>query len=138
MTSSRRQIVGKTKSTIAAGVVLATMVTSLGVAVSSSGASGTSAFCKTMFTFKPANPPTKVTTANYHLWAKSYLPLFEKLASEAPSNSAKSALKELVTILKYESTSKSVSGLTAYISANRTQWANGFSTLTKAIISCAL
>jgi hypothetical protein len=113
------------------------MVTSLGVAVPSSGAAGSSAFCKTMLTYKPVSPPTKMTTANYHLWAKAYLPLFKKLASEAPSAKTKSALNELVTILNYEATSTSISGLAAYISANRTQYANGFLALTKSLMSCA-
>jgi len=44
---------------------MATFVVSLGVAVPGSGAAGNSAFCKTMLTYKPVSPPTKVTTANY-------------------------------------------------------------------------
>jgi len=132
-----RQVAANTRTALVTSVVMATFVVSLGVAVPGSGAAGNSAFCKTMLTYKPVSPPTKVTTANYHLWAKAYLPLFKKLASEAPSAKTKSALNELVTILKYESTSTSISGLGAYISANRTQYANGFLALTKSLMSCA-
>ena len=44
---------------------MATLVISLGVSVPSSSALGTSAFCKTMFTYHPVAPPSAVTTTSY-------------------------------------------------------------------------
>lgn len=81
-------------------MVLATLVVSLGVSTPSSSALGTSAFCKTMFTYKPVAPPTKISTASYQKWAKTALPFYEKLDSEAPNAKTKTILNEIVTILK--------------------------------------
>lgn len=119
-------------------VVLATLVVSLGVAVPSSSALSSSPFCKTIETYKPVNPPTSISTTSYHAWAKSFLPLYEKLAKEAPNLKTKNSLTELVTILKYEANSTSLKGLEAYIVSNHVGWSNGLKALVKAFLAYAL
>jgi hypothetical protein len=114
------------------------MVVSLGVAVPSSSASGSSAFCTALKTYKPSTPPKAFNTKSYRAWAKSLLPFYEKLASEAPSSKSKQALNELVTILKYEANSSSLTGLESYIASNTVAWANGLKALISAFTSCAL
>ncbi|HEV3267771.1 MAG TPA: hypothetical protein VGZ68_05160 [Acidimicrobiales bacterium] len=126
-----------TRAALASGVVLATLVVSLGVSVPSSSALGTSPFCKTMFTFHPVAPPTKISTTSYSKWAKAYLPFYEKLDSEAPNAKTKAILDEIVTILKYEAGSNSLKGLETYIATNQKKFAKSSVALAKAIIACA-
>jgi len=114
------------------------MVVSLGVAVPSSSASKSSSFCTSIKTYKPTKPPTAINTASYHAWAKALLPFYERLASEAPNAKTKQELNELVTILKYEANSTSLSGLESYVSTHGVAWANGLKALISAFMSCAL
>lgn len=114
------------------------MVISLGVAVPSSSASSSSSFCTTLKSYKPSNPPSSIKTASYHAWAKTLLPFYEKLASEAPNAKTKQELNEIVTILKYEATSTTVTGLESYLAANSVAYANGVKAMVKAFMSCAL
>jgi hypothetical protein len=116
---------------------MATLVVSLGVSVPSSSALGTSAFCKTMFTYRPVAPPTAVTTKSYRKWAKSILPFYEKLASEAPNVKTKVILNEIVTILKAEASSTSLKGLESYIFAHHANFAKSSKALAQAIVACA-
>jgi hypothetical protein len=113
------------------------------VAVPSSSASSSSAFCKSILTYEStgagkAAPPTKITTTSYRAWAKSLLPFYETLASEAPNANTKTALDEVVTILKYESNEKSLTSLEAYVTTNKVKFENGTKALVKAIVSCSL
>jgi hypothetical protein len=132
-----RDLVTSSRRMLAITVVASTMVVSLGIAVPSSSALGTSAFCKTMFTFHPVSPPSKVSTSTYKKWAKSYLPFYEKLDSEAPNTKTKKVLDEIVTILKYEASSNSLKGLEAYIIANHKNFAKSSIALAQAIVACA-
>jgi hypothetical protein len=126
-----------TTKTALAGTVAAVMLVSLGVAVPSSSALGTSAFCQTIFTYKPIKPPSTFTTTTYHAWAKSYLPFYEELASEAAKSSTKKVLTEIVTVLKYEANAKSLTSLEKYVATNQTTWTNDAKALANAIIACA-
>jgi len=132
-----RRIVASSRTALASGVVLATLVVSIGVSVPSSSALGTSAFCKTMFTYKPVGPPTKITTASYQKWAKTLLPFYEKLDSEAPNAKTKVILDEIVTILKYEASSSSLKSLETYIAKNHAHFAKSSIALAQAIVACA-
>ena len=116
---------------------MATLVVSLGVSVPSSSALGTSAFCKTMFTYKTVAPPSAVTTTSYRKWAKSLLPFYEKLASEAPNAKTKVILNEIVTILKAEASSTSIKGLETYIFAHHANFAKSSKAVAEAIVACA-
>jgi hypothetical protein len=117
-----------------------TLVLSLGSDVPSSSALGSSAFCKTLFSFEGLATKNEVpktsTAAGYHAWAKVLLPFYEKLASEAPKN-GKIVLNELVTIFKYYTNASSISGIEAYIAANHVKFAAGEKALAKDIESCA-
>ncbi len=137
MFTRTRRVVATSRTALASGVVLATLVVSLGVSVPSSSALGTSAFCNTMFTYKPVGPPTKITTASYKKWAKTLLPFYEKLDSEAPNAKTKVILDEIVTILKYEASSTSLKGLESYIFTNHKKFAKSSVALAQAIVACA-
>jgi rubrerythrin len=132
-----RHLAATSRTALASGVVLATLVVSLGVSVPTSSAIGTSAFCKTLFTSKPTPPPTKVSTTSYKNWAKAALPFYEKLASEAPNKKTKNVLNEIVTILKYEAKSSSLKSLEAYLLTNQVHFTNDGKALATAIIACA-
>ncbi len=85
-----------------------------------------------------AKEPTGTSYKNYQTWAKTYLPFWEKLASEAPSTGSKKVLNELVTILKYYASSKNFSSLGAYAAAHEVQWANGWKAFAKDVETCAV
>jgi site-specific recombinase len=82
-------------------------------------------------------PPTSISTTAYHAWAKAYLPLYEKLASNAPNASTKKLLNAVVTVLKYEAGANSLAKLEKYIGENEKEYAAGAKALASAIISCA-
>jgi hypothetical protein len=113
------------------------MVVSLGVTVPSSSASSSSSFCQTIKTYKPTMTPTSINTKSYHAWAKALLPFYEKLTREAPNSKTKHELNALVTILKYEANSTSLTGLESYIAANGVAWAHDLRALVSAFTSCA-
>lgn len=127
----------RTKAIVGSLIVASTLVVSLGVAVAPSGALGTSAFCKTIFTWKPVSPPSSYTTSNYHKWATAYLPIYEKLASEAPNKATKDILNEIVSILKYYSSASSASAIEAYALSHAKTYTTDAQALAKAIIACA-
>ena len=85
MLTRTRQLITKSKTVLISSVVLTTMIVSLGVAVPSSSALGSSSFCQLMFTYKPISAPTSITKSNYLSWANAMLPFFEKLAADAPN-----------------------------------------------------
>jgi hypothetical protein len=120
------------------GTVLATGVV-LPMALTSAPASaGPTAFCTTVFSYaKEAKTPATSTLAGYRTWAKDLIPFYEKLQSEAPNATTKKVLGEIVTVLKYYSSSSSFAKLTAYETAHRAQWEAGTKALAAAIISCA-
>ncbi|HVB71491.1 MAG TPA: hypothetical protein VND83_08330 [Acidimicrobiales bacterium] len=123
------------------GAVVASLLT-LGAGSVSAGASTRvlateSAFCHTILTFH-SHAPTGTTYSSYQKWAKTYLPFWEKLASEAPSSGSKRVLTELVTILKHEATVANYKTLGTYIASHQTQWIAGWKAFTKDITNCAL
>lgn len=117
-----------------------TLALSLGSDVPTSSALGTSAFCKTLFSFEgiaQKNDAPKASTAKgYQAWAKVLLPFYEKLASEAPNN-GKVVLNELVTIFKYYTHASSISGIETYIAKNHAKFESGTKALAKDIAACA-
>lgn len=119
--------------------MFATLALSLGTDIPSSSAVGSSAFCKTIFTFagiaEKNTTPKEITAKGYVAWAKLLLPFYEKLASEAPSN-GKVVLNELVTIFKYYSHASSIKGIQAYISANHAKFEAGTKALAADIAGC--
>ena len=141
MLTRTRLLASASRTALAAMVTAGILVVSLGVAVPSSGASGTysasqSAFCKTIFTFRESAP--KGTALNdYKAWAKAVLPLYEKLASEAPNKASQKVLNDLVTIFKDYQGAASLSKLEAYEVANHANFLKGTKALSAAIIACA-
>lgn len=131
------QLRARSKAFLGSLVVASTLVVSLGVAVQPSGALSSSAFCKTIYTWKPVSPPSSFTTTGYHKWALEYLPIYEKLASEAPNAATKNILNAIVKILTYYSTAGSAKALEAYALANAKTYQNDAQALAKAIIACA-
>jgi hypothetical protein len=127
-------------SAVVGGAVAASLLT-VGVAAGPAGAgtlrvASQSAFCHTILTYHPTQPKGTSYTS-YQKWAKTYLPFWTKLASEAPSGAAKTTLNELVTIIKYEANAKTASAVGAYLAVHQKQWINGWKAVTKAILNCA-
>jgi hypothetical protein len=140
MFNHAKKYVSGTRAALAGAVVCGTLVLSLGMAVPNSYAFGSSKFCQTILTFETKyaskeTPPTSIK--GYKAWAKFLLPLYEKLAAEAPNDASKTTLNEVVKILKYESTDTSFTSLAAYIKANSVKFDNGSKTLGKDIAACA-
>lgn len=95
------------------------------------------AFCTTIKSFAVAEPPTFITISTYHVWAKSYLTSYEKLASEAPTTSVKKLLNKVVAILKYEGKATSLAKLEKYVASNATLWKKAVTQLFQSGITCA-
>jgi hypothetical protein len=135
-----RRLASVSKVGLAGAIMCTTLVLSLGSNVPSSSALGSSAFCKTLFSFESIavkyEAPKTSTTIGYHAWAKELLPFYEKLASEAPAN-GKVVLNELVTIFKYYTNASSLTSIEAYIAANHTKFEAGTKALAKDIEGCA-
>lgn len=118
----------------------AALFVSVGLDASSSSALGTSAFCKTLFTFETtyatkATPPTSIS--DYGKWAAALVPFYEKLASEAPNSATRSTLGEVVVILKAESKKQALTTLEAYVAAHQAKFEAGAKAVAKAIEACA-
>jgi hypothetical protein len=129
------------RSLLAAAVISSTMLVTLGAGITSAAAgtfasASSSAFCTTIKTFAVAEPPKYVTISTYHVYAKFYLPSYEKLASEAPKASLKKLLNEAVVILKYEAKATSLSKLEKFVVAERGVWNKGVLAITQSVITC--
>jgi len=134
-------MVATSRSALVGSLAAAAMVVSLSAAVPASGAAtvrsaSPSAFCTTIYTFHPT-APSGTNYSNYRKWAKSYLPFYKKLASEAPNTATKKVLNEIVTVLKYESTQKNLKSLGLYVAKNQKYWVKASKSLATAIVSCA-
>jgi hypothetical protein len=131
---------------LAGALTAGIFVLSLGVDVSSSGASGfysasEASFCKSLVTWsvdeRKYAAPTGTGLTAYRAWAKELLPLYETLAANAPNSSSKLVLNDVVTILKDYYGSKSLSKLEAYEVANHAKFLTDTKSLAKAIEGCA-
>jgi hypothetical protein len=124
---------------VLAGVVALVLAASLGVvpaAASSTRSASGSSFCTTLTTASSTKAPAANNLASYKKWLASYLPEFEKLASEAPNASSKTALNQLVTIMKAEETSTTLAKLDAAVAVNSKKWTTDWEALVKALLSC--
>ena len=134
-------MVATSRSALVGSLAAATIMVSLGAAVPASGAAtvrsaSPGAFCSTIYTYHPT-VPSGTNYANYRKWAKSYLPFYKKLTSEAPNTATKKVLNEIVTVLKYESSQKNLKALGLYVAKNQKYWVKVSKSLAAAIISCA-
>ena len=141
MSTRTRRMVTTARTALAGTIAAAVMTVGLGAA-SPSGAATTlryaspSAFCTTIYSYH-VKPPTGANYSSYRAWAKANLGFYQKLASEAPNGKAKTALKEIVTILKYEASAKNLKSLGKYVVKNQKSWVNFSKSLASAIINCA-
>lgn len=134
-------MVTTSRTAFAGTLAAAVMMVSLGMAVPTSGATtlryaSPSAFCTTIYSYH-ATAPTGTNSNSYRTWAKTNLPFYKKLASQAPSAKTKKVLNELVTILKYEARQKNLKALGKYIVKNQVQWANGSKAFAASVLACA-
>ena len=141
MSTRTRQMLTSSRAAFAGTLAAAVMMVSLGVAVPTSGATtlryaSPSAFCTSIYSFK-GTPPTGTNYNAYPAWAKTNLPFYKKLASEAPNAKTKKVLNELVTILKYEASQKNLKALGTYIAKHQKQWTNGWKAFAGAVLACA-
>jgi len=112
-------------------------VSSPSASASSIVSASPSAFCTTIISFHSTVPPSVKNLKSYKAWAKTLVPFYEKLASEAPNTATKSVLNEVVVVLKYYENSTSLTKLDASVLKYNAKWEAGSKALAKAIISCA-
>ena len=140
MSGRTQRRVDRRRAGTASFVAGAIMLVTLGVGASPGSAqsyrlASESSFCKTLTSFH-TTAPKPGNSSSYKTWIKTYLPLYEKLASEAPSATTRTAFREVVTILKYEEGSSSLPKLDAYIAANQTKWAAAWKNFAKDLMGC--
>jgi len=128
----------------ALGSVLASAVFLVSTGVGAQGASASSfrsasesQFCSTLITFHPTTAPSPSNFKSYRKWAKSLIPFYQKLASEAPNAATKSVLNEVVVVLKYYENSTSLAKLDASVLKYQAKWTKGAKALANAVVSCA-
>jgi hypothetical protein len=116
------------------------VATTLAVPLSfGSPAGATSAFCATLETWAthpPKSAPSTYNVAAYHAWAKQYIPVYEKLASEAPNAATKDLFNEVVAILKAYDGAGSLASLRRTAAADATKFENDAKSLEQAVLSC--
>jgi hypothetical protein len=120
-----------------------TIVLTLGVGVPSNSAGGSqsaasSAFCKTILSFHGTPPSTLSGTNAYKQWLNTYLPFYEKLASQAPSPPVHRILTQIVTIMKSERSAPNSRVLQQYLRSNLKQWSTDWTTYVKADLACEM
>ena len=125
------------------GSVLASAVFLVSTGVGTQGASASSyrsasesQFCSTLITFHPTVAPSASNLKSYRAWAKTLIPFYSKLASEAPNAATKSVLNEVVVVLKYYENSTSLKKLDAGVLKYQAKWVKGSKALAKAVVSC--
>jgi hypothetical protein len=129
-----RSVIG---GAVASAVLLVSMGFGTAAGASTIQSASPSAFCSTIITYHPTTIPNPKSLTAYKAWAKSLIPFYEKLASEAPNASTKSLLNAVVAVLKYYASSTSLPKLNGYILKYHSKWAAGSKALATAIISCA-
>jgi hypothetical protein len=93
-------------------------------------------YCQAMIATHPS-PPTNGNPSLYHLWAKENLKYFEKLQSEATMAKAKSSLRVLVPILKYEARLTNLKTLGAYVRSKQISWIVQWQDFDVTVVACA-
>ncbi len=139
--SRMRQLLSSPRTALGGVLASAVLVGSLGVAVPTSGATtmksaSPSAFCKTLMSLSKVHQPATTNATSYKKWLKTYLPIYKKLASQAPKSTTV-VLNEFVTVMQYEYKSTNALKLNAYMATHTKQWTNGWKAFTTAIIGCA-
>jgi hypothetical protein len=134
-------LTGRPSAALGAVLASAAMIVSMGVSAPSGAstvkAASPSAFCTTVISFRPKAAPAATSLASYKAWAKTLVPFYEKLASEAPTAASKTVLNGVVVVLKDYTSSASLAKLEGYVAANHAKWTAGTKALAAAIISCA-
>jgi hypothetical protein len=132
----------RARAAIGGVLASAVLVVSTGVLAQSASASSyrsasSSQFCSTIITYHPTTVPSPSNLKSYRAWAKSLIPFYEKLASEAPNSATKSVLNEVVVVLKYYQNSSSITKLDASVLKYHAKWEAGAKALANAVIACA-
>jgi hypothetical protein len=93
-------------------------------------------YCESMIADHPS-PPTNNSATAYHAWAKENLKYFERLQSEANTKIAKSSLRVLVPILRYEAKASNMKTLGTYVTSRQVTWARERQDFDKTVVVCA-
>lgn len=131
----------RTRAAIGSVLASAVLLVSVGVGAQSASASSyksasESQFCATIITFHPKTAPSASNLKSYRAWAKTLIPFYQKLASEAPNAATKSILNEVVVVLKYYENSTSITKLDASVLKYQAKWTAGAKALAKAVVAC--
>jgi hypothetical protein len=139
-----RTICAGVRARAAIGCVLASAVLLVSTGVGTQGASASSyrsasesQFCSTIISFHPTVAPSASNLKSYRAWAKTLIPFYQKLASEAPNAATKSVLNEVVVVLRYYENSTSITKLDASVLKYHAKWTAGAKALANAVITCA-
>jgi hypothetical protein len=106
----------------------------LGISAPQSGASSSGAFCtqyrawlegKLHTPVSATGLPTTKTAAAWHTFGGKAVPIFTKMAADAPNTKIKTRLDGIITIWKYYAKNTSATKLAAFFNAHQTQW-NGW------------
>ncbi len=136
MFSRIRRLRSTSKVALGALIVATTLAVPLSI---SSTAGATSAFCTTLETWAthpPKSAPTSYNVAAYHAWANTAIPVYEKLASEAPNAQTKDLFNEVVAILKAYDGAGSIASLKATAVADSAKFKNDAKALEQAVLTC--
>src|ERR1019366_1392884 len=102
MIKRTNRLASRARMLIAGSVVATALIVPLGLSTPDAGALSSSPFCAALFSWIEHQPPapTTLTLTSYHAWAKALVPYYEKMASVAPNAKTKSALADIVVVLK--------------------------------------
>ncbi len=134
----KRRFVGwsHVKAVAAAGVVAVLFSTAVPVGASQVILASSSPFCTTLLSFHPHAPQNTRDWKAYRVFAKSVLPMFEKLATEAPNKGTKEAMTELVAQLKFDSSSGNFSAFKAYSTTHLRHWEYDWQQFASSVLAC--
>jgi hypothetical protein len=124
---------------IAGAVVATALIVPLGLSTPNADALSSSPFCTALFSWVEHQPPapTTLTLASYHAWAKTLVPYYEKMASVAPNAKAKTALNDIVVVLKAYANYTSLTKLAVYEKAHHASFEANVQSLAASIKACA-
>lgn len=140
--NSRNNIMSaRARAAIGSLLASAVLLVSAGVGAQSASASNyksatESEFCVTILSFHAKTAPSATHLKSYRSWAKTLIPIYQRLASEAPNAATKSILNEVVVVLKYYEHSTSIAKLDASVLKYHVKWIAGAKALAKAAAAC--
>jgi len=139
MITRTKRLTSRARLLIAGSVVATALIVPLGLSTPEAGALSSSPFCTALFSWVQHQPPvpTTLSLTSYHAWAKALVPYYEKMAKVAPNAKTKTALNDIVVVLKAYGNYTSLTKLAAYEKANHASFEANVTSLAASIKACA-